>query len=67
MDILLRFRVHRVAIAVGIEDHDVLRSLWVKYVNSDVPDVTVLRFTRVVFGVSASPFLLDATIKHHMD
>ena len=25
------------------------------------------RFTRVVFGISASPVLLNATIKHHME
>ena len=31
------------------------------------PEVTALRFTRVVFGVSASPFLLNATIKHQME
>ena len=78
MDILLRFRVHRVAVAADIEkaflmiavrdeDRDALRFLWVKDVNDDVPHVTVLRFTRVVFGVSASPFLLNATIKHHME
>ena len=38
-----------------------------KDLKSDVPEVTVLRFTRVVFGISSSPFLLNATIKHHME
>ena len=29
-------------------------------------EIVVMRFTRVVFGISASPFLLNATIDHHM-
>ena len=77
LDILLRFRTHKIAMAADIEKaflmvsvrkevRDVLRFLWVKDLKSDVPEVTVLRFIRVVFGVSASPFLLNATIKHHM-
>ena len=76
MDILLWFRTHRIAMVADIEktfvmvsvqkeDRDFLRFLWVKDLKSDVPEVTVLRFTRVVFGVSSSPFLLNATIKHH--
>ena len=35
-------------------------------VNSDQPSLEVLRFTSVVFGVTASPFLLGGTIRHHL-
>ena len=34
---------------------------------SSEPEIVVLRFSRVVFGISASPFLLNATIKHHIE
>jgi len=78
MDILLRFRVHKVVMVADIEkaflmvsvreeDRDVLRFLWVKDLEAASPEISVLRFTRVVFGVSASPFLLNATIRHHME
>ena len=75
LDILLRFRSHRIALTADIEkaflmisvaerDRDVLRFLWVDDISKMNPDVISLRFARVVFGVSSSPFLLNATIKH---
>lgn len=33
----------------------------------DPPDLRVFRFTRVVFGVSSSPFLLNATICFNLE
>ncbi|XP_028397211.1 uncharacterized protein LOC114521021 [Dendronephthya gigantea] len=78
MDIILRFRSHKVAftsdiekaflmIAVSEADRDVLRFLWFDDVWSEQPEIIILRFTRVVFGVSSSPFLLNATINHHIE
>lgn len=75
-DILLRFRENRIALVgdiekaflnIGIdkEDRDSVRFLWLK----DPPDlsrVVVYRFCRVVFGLKASPFLLNATLRHHI-
>ena len=76
-DILLRFRTKKVAlvadvekaflmIAVEREDRDVLRFLWVTDINKDPPDIIAMRFTRVVFGVASSPFLLNATVQYHV-
>ena len=75
-DILLRFRVHKTAligdiekaflnVSVHPEDRDYLRFLWVDDVTSSHPNLQVYRFARVAFGVSSSPFLLNATIHHH--
>jgi len=74
---MLRFRSYRVALVGDIEkaflmvhiaeeDRDVLRFLWVKDIDKAEPEVVVLRFSRVVFGLSSSPFLLNATIQHHI-
>lgn len=68
LDILLRFRTYKVVLTADIEkaflmvsvakdDRNVLRFLWVVDPTSSDPEVVVLRFTRVIFGVSASPFL----------
>ena len=76
-DILFRFRLYPVALVADIEkaflmifvaedERDVLRFLWLEDIKNELPRIQVLRFTRVVFGVSSSPFLLNATIKHHI-
>ena len=74
-DILL---IHRVALGGNVEkaflmvsvegkDRDSLRFLWKRDAEEETPEVIILRFTRVVFGVSSSPFLLNVTINHHME
>ena len=53
-------------ISVQERDRDSLRFLWTTDLNSEKIEPTPFRFTRVVFGVSSSPFLLNATINHHI-
>ena len=76
-DILLQFHVHKIAITGNIEeaylnisvdprDHNYLCFLWVDHITSKLPTLEAYRFTRIPFGVSLSPFLLDATIYHHL-
>ena len=50
-------------ITVDEEDWDVLRFLWIEDIECETPRITVLCFTRVVFGVASSPFLQNATIQ----
>ena len=54
-------------IEMAVEDRDTLRFLWVKDLAEELPQLVKLRFSRVVFGVSSSPFLLNATIRHHLE
>ena len=53
-------------ITVAEEDRDVLRFLWIEDIECETPRISVLHFARVVFGVASSPFLLHATIRHHI-
>ena len=54
-------------ISVEEEDRDVLRFLWVSDINADEVEIRPLRFTRVVFGVCSSLFLLNSTIRLHLE
>ncbi|XP_066939743.1 uncharacterized protein [Macrobrachium rosenbergii] len=72
LEVLIRFRRWKVALTADItkaflqikvqrEDQDVHRFLWQ---NKGI--VHVMRFVRVPFGNKSNPFLLNATIKHHL-
>ena len=54
-------------IAISEEHRDFLRFLWVSDPISSNPDIVPLRFARVVFGVTSCPFILNATIRHHVN
>ena len=77
-EILLRCRSHKFALTADIEkaflqihlstsDKDSVRFLWVDDPFSDLPQIRKLRWIGVVFGVTCSPFLLAATLHHHLD
>ena len=76
-DILLRFRLGKIGsvsdikqaflnIAIAEEHRNLLRFLWYENFDADDPDVIILRFTRVLFGLTSSPFLLNGTISTHV-
>ena len=77
-NILTRFRIYPVAVTADIEkaflnitispEHrDYLRFLWINDPLSEAPYIQVLRCTSVVFGLTSSTFILNATLKHHVD
>ena len=76
-DILIRVRLHKsvligdikkafLQIEVVPEDRDALRFLWVESIKDEPPKIRELRFNRVIFGAGPSPFLLNATLQHHI-
>eukprot|EP00112_Aurelia_sp_Birch-Aquarium-sp1_P001131 Seg1117.2 transcript_id=Seg1117.2/GoldUCD/mRNA.D3Y31 product="hypothetical protein" protein_id=Seg1117.2/GoldUCD/D3Y31 len=46
------------------EDRDTLRFHWIKDIQQE--EVEVLRFTRALFGLTQSPFLLGGTLEQHL-
>ncbi|XP_075559900.1 uncharacterized protein LOC142591457 [Dermacentor variabilis] len=80
LKVLLNFRIHRIGLSADIEkaflqisvqpaDRDALRFLWYAHLptmEDPEPPIEVWRMTRVPFGVTSSPFLLAATVRHHL-
>ena len=77
-DILTRFRENNVAVVGDIEkaflnveideaDRDCLRFLWVENIHDEEISPVIFHYNRAVFGVSSSPFLLNAVIRNHME
>ncbi|XP_076037863.1 uncharacterized protein LOC143023227 [Oratosquilla oratoria] len=73
VEILLRFRRWKIGLTADItkaflqirvqrSDQDVHRFLW-----QCGQSLRVMRFVRVPFGNTSSPFLLNATIRHHLN
>ncbi|GFW31066.1 uncharacterized protein TNCV_4523351 [Trichonephila clavipes] len=73
--ILNRFRWGKIGVIADIKqaflqialmesDRDFLRFMWWK--DGDPQKTVTYRHCRVVFGITASPFLLNATIQHHL-
>ena len=77
LHILLRFRWFNVALVSDVEkafhmitvdekDTDPLQFLWIDDIYATDPKLVCYRFTKVVFGLNCSPFLLGATLNYHI-
>ena len=45
-------------------ERNILRFHWIK--NQNVSDTEILRFTRLVFGLIQSPYILEAILQSHL-
>ena len=77
-DVLLRLRTYKVVligdiqqaflnIEVAKEDRDAMRFLWYSDICTRDGIIDVYRFCRVIFGAGPSPFLLNGTLRHHIE
>ena len=76
-DILIRFRIGKIGIVVDVSTRflqieidenywDFLRFILFDNVLSNNPSYVLLRFARVLSGLTCSPFLLNGTLKVHL-
>ena len=52
-------------IRINKDDRDSLRFYWIK--DCEILETVVLRFTRLMFGLSPSPFAIEGTIKQKLE
>ena len=75
--ILLRFRTHQFGLSTDIEkaflnitlkesDRDFTRFLWLTNPLDPSSAFVTYRFRRIIFGAVSSPFILFATLHHHL-
>ena len=76
--ILLRFRLHRYALSTDIEkaflhvklderDRDFTQFFWLSDPTNPESTFITYRFKVVLFGSASSPFMLNATLNHHLN
>ena len=75
-DILIRFRLRKIVsisdikaaflqLQIDSQHRHLLRFLWYNDIRTDFLP-SFLCFTRLVFGLTSSPFILNATVKFHL-
>ena len=76
-DILLRFPMGKIDIVTDIKqaflqifvdenDRDSIHCPWFENINDPGTKIVIYCFTLVVFGLTSSPFLLNATLQHNL-
>ena len=76
-DVLLRFRMKKIVLIGDLEkafhqisiepsQRDLLRFFWVDDSDPNKMEIIKLRFARLAFGLTCSPFILNSTIRYHL-